>query len=287
MLDTQTLDVARRQSALFLRDRHQSTTDDISRTQGTFASHGTSHSTMAQQAITRALRAEVIARALGVWEVYRRLIPIDLLRSADLAPQLKHEVKTALDTSMEDVARHHSRAAALIASNVVPALEDLVKDAIDRTEAAIDEHLLTRGGTAGQPTPPTASLQLIDSRRISELRAIPPGRFDLTRLIGLCEELNLTHSSEAWMAVAALTRAVMDHVPPIFECRTFAEVANNYAGTKSFRESMRHLENSARKVADAHLHVQIRPKEVLPTRTQVHFGNDLDVLLGEIARLLS
>ena len=68
--------------------------------------------------------------------------------------------------------------------------------------------------------------------------------------------------------------------------RNFGEVANNYAATKSFRESMQHLENSARNIGDAHLHVQIRKRESLPTPTQVNFSNDLDVLLGEIVRIL-
>jgi hypothetical protein len=78
----------------------------------------------------------------------------------------------------------------------------------------------------------------------------------------------------------------MDHVPPIFGATSFAEVANNYAGQKSFRELMLHLEKSARKIADAHLHGQIRSRETLPTATQVNFSNALDVLLAEIQSLL-
>jgi hypothetical protein len=87
--------------------------------------------------------------------------------------------------------------------------------------------------------------------------------------------------------VAALTRALLDHVPPIFGKRTFAEVANNYGGPKSFQNAMKHLDNSARNIGDTHLHVQIRARESLPTLTQVNFSNDLDVLLGEVVRLLS
>jgi len=49
---------------------------------------------------------------------------------------------------------------------------------------------------------------------------------------------------------------------------------------------MAHLENSARRIADAHLHTQIRARETLPTATQVNFSNDLDVLLAEIVRIL-
>jgi hypothetical protein len=84
-----------------------------------------------------------------------------------------------------------------------------------------------------------------------------------------------------------LTRALLDHVPPIFGKQSFAEVANNYGGGgKSFRESMLHLERSARNIGDAHLHIQIRNSESLPTSTQVNFSNDIDVLLAEIVRVL-
>jgi hypothetical protein len=83
-----------------------------------------------------------------------------------------------------------------------------------------------------------------------------------------------------------LVRAIIDHVPPIFGVKSFSEVASNYGGSRSFRESMQHLAVSARKIADGHLHVQIRASEVLPTWTQVDFSRDLDVLLGEVVRIL-
>jgi len=78
----------------------------------------------------------------------------------------------------------------------------------------------------------------------------------------------------------------LDHVPPIFKVATFEQVASNYGGPKSFRDHMGHLQHSARKIADTHLHVPIRAKETLPTRTQVNFAADIDVLLGEIVRTL-
>jgi hypothetical protein len=49
---------------------------------------------------------------------------------------------------------------------------------------------------------------------------------------------------------------------------------------------MANLNNSLRNIADAHLHVQIRQSEVLPTLQQVDFKADLDALLAEIVRIL-
>jgi hypothetical protein len=131
-----------------------------------------------------------------------------------------------------------------------------------------------------------ASVDYVDPARIAQLGIIRSEKYDLTRLIELCRELNVCYDNESYLAVAVLTRALLDHVPPIFGVTTFSEVANNYKGSRSFREAMSHLDTSCRKIADAHLHVQIRRKEVLPTKTQVNFASDLDLLLAEIVTLL-
>jgi hypothetical protein len=133
---------------------------------------------------------------------------------------------------------------------------------------------------------PPATYVYVDESRIAELRALESPRFDLRKVLALCEELNLCYRSQCYHAVAALTRALIDHVPPVFNCKAFAEIANNYAGSRSFKDCARRLEDSGRKIADSHLHTQIRKSEVLPTRVQVDFSNDIDVLLGEIVRIL-
>lgn len=130
------------------------------------------------------------------------------------------------------------------------------------------------------------SASYVNHTRLDELRSIPATKFDLTRLIRLCEELNLCYQNECYQAVAMLVRAIMDHVPPIFEYENFNEIANNYSGSgKSFREHMK-LFSEARKIADGHLHLKIRAKESLPTSHQVRFQPSLDALLEEIVRIL-
>jgi len=135
-----------------------------------------------------------------------------------------------------------------------------------------------------EPSP--ATFVYVDEARIADLRRLEPEGFDLRKLIAFCEELNQSYRAQCYHAVAALTRAVMDHVTPLLACRTFSEVANNYAGTKSFKDCMKRLEDAARKIADAHLHTPVRDSEVLPTRVKVNFSNEVDVLLGEIIRRL-
>jgi hypothetical protein len=142
-------------------------------------------------------------------------------------------------------------------------------------------------GRPAAPSLPVEVTSFISEERLAALRATDQSEFDCARLIRLCEELNESWKAGSLLSVAMATRAVLDHVPPIFKARVFAEVANSYAGGgRSFRTSMDHLENSARAIANAHLHVQIRQRESLPTRTQVDFSRDLDVLLGEIVRIL-
>jgi hypothetical protein len=127
----------------------------------------------------------------------------------------------------------------------------------------------------------------IDELRLGELRGLSPAQFDLRKLISICEELNLCYRSQCYHAVTALTRALIDHVPPIFGKGSFGEVANNYQGSRSFKDCMQRLEGAARKIADGHLHTKIRRKESLLTRTQVNFSNEVDLLLAEVVRILA
>ncbi|MDP9186246.1 MAG: hypothetical protein M3O72_02665, partial [Verrucomicrobiota bacterium] len=125
----------------------------------------------------------------------------------------------------------------------------------------------------------------VNKTRLQSLKRKKGGAFDFSRLIQMLIELDHASSLDNCISVGLLVRAILDHVPPIFGANSFAEIANNYNGTKSFKASMLHLENSSRKIADAYLHTKIRNKESLPNRTQVNFSNDLDVLLAEIVRI--
>lgn len=140
-----------------------------------------------------------------------------------------------------------------------------------------------------KPPKPVAKpgyMALISESRLSELRGLTSPDFDFRKLVRLCEEMNLAFQEECYFATAMLIRGVLDHVPPVFGVKTFSEVANNYpGGGRSFKETMHHLENASRKVADAHLHMPMRKSETLPTAQQVNCGQQLDVLLSEIVRI--
>jgi len=156
---------------------------------------------------------------------------------------------------------------------------------IDRVFEAIDAqlHIIL----SSQPVKLSTGGAFVDPERLSQLKSIKSTIYDLSRLICLCEELDIAYTQECYHAVAMLTRSILDHIPPIFNAKSFAEVANNYSGGRSFKEIAQHLEKSSRKVGDAHLHTQIRAKESLPNQTQVDVRQALDVILAEVIRVLS
>lgn len=153
---------------------------------------------------------------------------------------------------------------------------------IDAREGHLDKYM------EGKATLPLENQphNFVDQDRLSELTSLQSKSFDLARLIQLCKEINVCWSNGCYYATAALVRSILDHVPPIFGFKKFSEVANNYSGTRSFKESMKNLENSSRNISDSVLHTQIRSSETLITPTQVNFSQDLDVLLSEIVRII-
>ena len=125
----------------------------------------------------------------------------------------------------------------------------------------------------------------VNPSRLEELKEVTSkSEYDLIKLIRLLEELNIAYSNESYFAVGMIVRSIIDHVPPIFGKLSFNEVTENY-GTKSFKELLRKLNDSSRKISDSMLHTHIRKKEILPNETQVDFRSELDFLLGEIIRI--
>jgi hypothetical protein len=159
---------------------------------------------------------------------------------------------------------------------------------VELTQAAYDEYsrITAEVRPSRQASVPRQDAAYVDQARLAELQALSSAKYDLTRLVRLCEEVNIAWAASAYHATAMIVRAIMDHVPPIFGVAAFTQIGSNYAGARSFKEAMTNLEAAARKIGDSHLHTNVRAREVLPTATQVNFSNLLDLLLGEIARIL-
>lgn len=135
------------------------------------------------------------------------------------------------------------------------------------------------------PDPGTRSAY-VDLSRIEALKALPIGKWDFDRLVELCRELNVAAANDCHMSTGFIVRSILNHVPPIFEMESFARVASEYPFAKSVKLAMGRLQAQGRDGADFHLHQPIRKHEVLPTAAQVAFSQELDVLLGEVIRIV-
>lgn len=129
----------------------------------------------------------------------------------------------------------------------------------------------------------------VDFDRIAELRAVSrknKRRLDLTGLVALCEELNKCYANGCYISVSILLRAIIDHVYPAFgDFPNFAQAISQTGGS-SFKNSMKRLDNVARKIADKYLHEKMQYKVALPNRTQVNFSQELDLLLQKVVEEL-
>ncbi len=127
----------------------------------------------------------------------------------------------------------------------------------------------------------------INQTRIDEINNVLPQKFDLSKVIRLCEEINICFGYKCYFALSSLLRTLIDHISPIFGLENFSQVANNYPGSKSFKDAMIHLDNSLRKIADLNLHSKIMKKETLLNENSINFSSEIDLLLSEIVKLLS
>jgi hypothetical protein len=172
--------------------------------------------------------------------------------------------------------------------NVLIAVPKFI-DFLAERKAELEAQRTKNNNHIKQGQSPTSDIQYIDLGRLDELRAITSQNFDLTKLVQLCEEINMNYKHGNYLSVAMLARTITNHIPPIFNFSTFDEVKSNYGGPqvhKSFKKNMKNLADSLKHIGDRLLHERIRAKEALPKRPQVDFRADFDVLFEEVVRIL-
>lgn len=148
-------------------------------------------------------------------------------------------------------------------------------------EEAIRDLKRAANSTKIVPQAPLSDDSYVAQKRLSEIRSLPDDKWDFSKLNQLCVELNAAHKSNSHYATAMLVRAITDHIPPLFDVDTFGQLASQ-VGTRSFKETMQHLDKGLRKIADGYLHQHIRRRESLPTQQQANFSAVLDLLLSEV-----
>jgi hypothetical protein len=129
---------------------------------------------------------------------------------------------------------------------------------------------------------PISYIDFFSPDKISELKNINNWNYDLSKLIRILEEVNICYKYNCYLAVSSLLRMLIDHIPPLFSCKNFAEVVSSYSFSQSDKKIMQHLLWCLKNISDWNLHWQISKKEFLPTKQTIDFKADFDVLLKNI-----
>jgi hypothetical protein len=131
-----------------------------------------------------------------------------------------------------------------------------------------------------------ASSSYVNKQIVDEIRAKQgQSRFEVTKLLGLIDELNDNYARRNTYASHMLLRAVLDHIPPALDCKDFAAVVNNYAWPRTDKRYIKRLADF-RDQADDALHRQISAKPCVLDYDDMPASVCVDRLLQECAELL-
>jgi hypothetical protein len=127
------------------------------------------------------------------------------------------------------------------------------------------------------------SEQFLDPVIIERINSTSGQSFNLSKLISFSTELNQNYSSGNYLSCALLIRAIINHIPPLFGCRTFSQVVATSG--RSVKGILAQLEEGARDIGDLHSHEIIDRHSSPPTRNQVEpYKPCFEVLYQEIER---
>ncbi len=118
-----------------------------------------------------------------------------------------------------------------------------------------------KGGTpAGRQHANALAGSYVDAQVIAAIEAQQGAdQFDRSKLLRLIGELNDNYARGNAYAVHALLRAILDHIPPLLGCASFAAVVNNYRWSRTRQGYMRKLLDFKLQADDV-LHRQISTK---------------------------
>ncbi|MFJ5788259.1 hypothetical protein [Streptomyces hydrogenans] len=117
--------------------------------------------------------------------------------------------------------------------------------------------------------------------------AAPNTHWKVDKLLALCSELNDSYAAGHAYACAALIRAVLDHIPPVFGHRDFKQVAAQHTFTVQ-RTDKAHAQKLAgfKDIADDALHRPISTNIPLITMNDIPEPARLRALLHELVTLM-
>ncbi len=120
-----------------------------------------------------------------------------------------------------------------------------------------------------------AVIEIISSKREAS-------QWNCDKLLQLIGELNDNYASRNTYSAHAMLRAILDHIPPIFDCHSFTEVANNHLWGRTDKGYIKRLLDLRLQGDDA-LHRQISTKADFLRFEDLPPGTWLNILLQECA----
>lgn len=126
-----------------------------------------------------------------------------------------------------------------------------------------------------------SSSSFISNELVDQFTSLKVRKFSLKRLIHYCEQINRNYELGYYESVAFTTRALMDHVPPIFNQPNFESIGSKVGQgkTTSFKKSCDKLHNSLKHIVDDLIHKQISAGTSLLVKEEIDFSQDLNTFL--------
>lgn len=125
------------------------------------------------------------------------------------------------------------------------------------------------------------SAWMIERGLLDQLGAAKPTKFDTRFLVRICQEINSCWAHGNVVGTVLLMRTVLNYIPPVFGHQTFPQVVAN--SSRTLKDSLTHLEDGLRKIADFHTHRRMGPADHYPSSAQVEpFKPQFELLLREV-----
>jgi DNA segregation ATPase FtsK/SpoIIIE-like protein len=133
-------------------------------------------------------------------------------------------------------------------------------------------------------------MSYIDKSQIESIKE-SKSIFNTDHLVNILEEINRCYGNECYIACGILIRALLDHIPPLFEKKNIEEVVNNYSWDRSSERSSRKIVKTLyEKISffELNIHKQISKKVLNINQDEYDLPDttSLKLLLNEVIFLL-
>lgn len=188
-------------------------------------------------------------------------------------------VRDYVDRTIEQLHKHR---APLVRESAAELMTQLRESATE----VVRDHAMVTPVPASSVTPAPPPPSYIDAGLIDDLeKAGAESTWDVKKLVAILRELNSNHAAGNPLSSLALVRAIMDHIPPVFDKDFYSEVANNYSWSKTDKDHAKSL-LPYRPAGDDVMHRQISKEKDLLAMGDLPPRTGLNAVLRGVLVLL-